>query len=263
MRNPIPNQWNVPQRIRARMGEGAGKQRAMIEEGHLLLVLHEVPKAGVADRVARLFWRDPSGAWKTQGQGAGVGALREHLSSFEQAVDRLEDRLRTAERAREWFDVLREATPLQRTAHHLAHALQTAREGIDDREVLNLRDRAVELERAIDLVTLEARDAIDFTTAQKAEAQAAVSLELAREGHKLNVITAVFLPITALASVFSMTLRSGLETWGEPWVFWGIVAGGVALALFMRSRLSTPAPVVAAPKKVDVDPTWSAEAVAD
>ena len=263
MRNPIPMQWNVPQRIRARMGEGAGKQRAMIEEGHLLLVLHEVPKAGVAERVARLFWRDPSGTWKTQGQGAGVGALREHVTSFERAVDELEERLRTAERARDWFDVLREATPLQRTAHHLAHALQTAREGIDDREVLNLRDRAVELERAIDLVTLEARDAIDFTTAQKAEAQAAVSLELARESHKLNVIAAVFLPITALASVFSMTLRSGLETWGAPWVFWGVVAGGVALALFMRSRLSTPAPTVVVPETKVAAATWEANALAE
>jgi Mg2+ and Co2+ transporter CorA len=126
-----------------------------------------------------------------------------------------------------------------------------------------LRDRAVELERAIDLVTLEARDAIDFITAQKAEAQAAVSLELAREGHKLNVITAVFLPITALASVFSMTLRSGLETWGEPWVFWGVVAAGVALALFMRSRLSTPAPPTP-PKKQAVEAlAWITSPVAE
>jgi hypothetical protein len=47
----------------------------------------------------------------------------------------------------------------------------------------------------------------------------------------------VFLPITALASIFSMTLKSGLEGWGV-WVFWLVVAAGVALGLSLRARLS-------------------------
>lgn len=239
MRNPIPTQWSVPEKFRARMGEGAGRQRAMVEEGHLLLVLHEVPEPKRPERTARLFWRDPTGEWKSQGLGGGVGPLKEHVSEFEFAVDGLEERLQSAERARDWFEILREATPLQRTAHHLAATLQAAREAIDDRELITLRDRANELERAIDLVTAEARDAIDFITAQKAEAQAAASAELSRESHKLNVVTAVFLPITALASIFSMTLKSGLES-AAPWLFWSIVALGVGIGLVMRGRLHTP-----------------------
>jgi hypothetical protein len=249
MKNPIPAQWNVPAKFRSRMGEGAGRQRHMAEDGHLLLILHDVPRPGLPERAARLFWRDKAGAWKTSGAGGGVGPLREHVADFERAVDALEERGRAAKSAREWFELLKAATPLQRTVHHLSRTLQAAREAVDDRELINLRDRASDAERAIDLLTLEARDAIDYVTARQAEAQAALSLQLARESHKLNVVAAVFLPITALASVFSMTLKSGLEGWG-PAVFWLIVAAGVALGLFMRSRLATATPA-AEPRRAD------------
>ena len=126
---------------------------------------------------------------------------------------------------------------LHRTSRNLLRTLQEAREAIDDRELINLRDRAGEVERASELVVSEARDGLDFTSAQQAEAQAKVSLQLAREGHKLNTIAAVFLPITALASIFSMTLRSGLERWFSPWLFWFIVAAGVALGMTMKAQL--------------------------
>lgn len=242
----------VPAKFRARMGEVAGRQRAMVDEGHLLLVLHEVPVPARRERGARLFWRAPDGEWKTQGMGNGPGPLRDHVAEFELAVDELEERLRQATRALDWFEVLREATPLQRTAHHLAATLQAAREAIDDRELINLRDRANEVERAVDLITAEARDAIDFIAAQKAEAQAATSVELSRESHKLNVVAAVFLPMTALASIFSMTLHSGLEGVGSPWLFWLVVGLGVVLGGVMRGRLSLPghSPVARQPEQV-------------
>lgn len=237
MKTLIPGQWAVPKRFRERVGESAGRQRQMTEDEHLLLVLHAVPEPGVAERAARLFWRDKAGAWKSAGQGSGVGALRGHLGEFEDAVDRQEQRLRAASSATEYFEVLKAATPLHRTSRNLLRTLQEAREAIDDRELINLRDRAGEVERAAELLVSEARDGLDFTSAQQAEAQAKVSLELARDGHKLNTIAAVFLPITALASIFSMTLRSGLETWFSPWLFWVIVAAGVGLGFTMKARL--------------------------
>ena len=240
MKTLIPSTWAVPKRFRERVGERVGRQRQMSEDGHLLLVLHEVPRAGEAEREGRLFWRDKKGEWKSAGQGSGVGALRQHLSQFEEAAEQVEARLRGASTAAEFFEVLKAATPLHRPSRNLLRTLQEAREAIDDRELINLRDRAGEVERAAELLVAEARDALDFTTAQQAEAQAKVSLELARDGHKLNTIAAVFLPITALASIFSMTLRSGLETWASPWLFWLIVAGGVALGWRMNARLRSP-----------------------
>ncbi len=237
MKSPIPNQWLVPKRFRERVGEIAGRQRAMVGEGHLLLVLHEVPKPGVPERAARLFWRDKMGAWKAAGLGNGVGPLRQHVTEFEEAVDALEERLRGATTAMQYFQVLKAATPLHRTARNLLRTLQEAREAIDDdRELINLRDRAGEVDRASELLASEARDGLDFTSAQQAEAQAKVSLQLAKDSHKLNTIAAVFLPITALASIFSMTLHSGLES-APPWLFWMIVVAGVALGFTMKARL--------------------------
>lgn len=238
VKTAIPKGWAVPAKFRARMGENAGRQRHMVDEGHLLLVLHEVPTPEQSARVAQLFWRDKQGAWKSSSGGGGVGALRDHLVAFERAVEAMEERAQVASSARAWFELLKEATPVQRTAHHLSSTLQAAREALDDRELINLRDRALEVERAVDLLTLEARDAIDFVTAQQAEAQAAHSLALARESHRLNIITAVFLPITALASIFSMTLKSGLESWLEPWPFWAVVAVGVVFGVVMNAKLS-------------------------
>ncbi len=248
MKTLIPASWAVPGRFRARVGEAAGRQRQMVDDGHLLLVLHAVPKAGDSERTARLFWRDKLGPWRGSGQGSGVGPLREHVTSFEDAVEALEERLRVAKTAKAFFSALQAATPLHRTARNLLRTLQEAREAVDDRELINLRDRAGEVERGAELVVTEARHGLEYTSARQSEAQATVSLELARESHKLNTIAAVFLPITALASIFSMTLRSGLESWQSPGLFWIIVAAGVALGFAMKSRLSRGPEVGAAPE---------------
>ena len=40
----IPPTWSLPEAIRVRLGQTTyGRQRAMFEEGHLLLVLHKPP----------------------------------------------------------------------------------------------------------------------------------------------------------------------------------------------------------------------------
>ena len=125
MKTLIPSSWAVPKRFRERVGERVGRQRQMGEEGHLLLVLHEVPEAGDAEREGRLFWRDPAGAWKSAGQGSGVGALRQHVSQFEEAAERCEELLRGAKSAAEFFQVLKTAA-----SHHpqpAAHVAGSAR----------------------------------------------------------------------------------------------------------------------------------------
>ena len=110
MKSLIPAQWGVPKRFRERVGESVGRQRQMTEDGHLLLVLHAVPEAGVAERAGRLFWRDPLGAWKSAGQGSGLGAVRGHLGEFEEAVDALEQQLRDSKTAQAYFEVLKAST---------------------------------------------------------------------------------------------------------------------------------------------------------
>ena len=50
----LPATWEVPAEFRSRLGEKAGRQRAMMAEGHLLLVLHAPPKKDEPDRKGRL-----------------------------------------------------------------------------------------------------------------------------------------------------------------------------------------------------------------
>jgi Mg2+ and Co2+ transporter CorA len=107
---------------------------------------------------------------------------------------------------------------------------------VDDRELILARDRAGEAERRLETLVNEARDGINFTSALRAEEQAETAQRLSEESHRLNRTTALFLPMTALASVFSMTLQNGFETTAAPWPFVIVVAAGAAISLAMRPR---------------------------
>jgi len=56
----IPHNWQIPEAIRSRVGTHTyGRQRAIIEEGHLLLILHNKPEPDQDEREGTLFWRTP------------------------------------------------------------------------------------------------------------------------------------------------------------------------------------------------------------
>lgn len=213
----LPRDWNqLPDAISRRLGDGYGRQRALIADGHLLLVLHEPPVTGTAERAGRLFWRAADGFWRSDRGRHGVGEVKALIDGYRSAIDGLEDRIGTAESAEDWFTVLREVRPLSRAARHLHAALQQAREGIGDPALISLRDAANEQERAADLVQGDAQGGLDFTVARRAE-------DHARAQHRLNVLAAVFFPITAIATIMGMNLQHGLEG-GPVWWFWCVAA---------------------------------------
>ena len=76
----LPPTWDVPAEFRERLGEKVGRQRAMLADGHLLLVLHRPPKGNDPERTGRVFWRKPDGAWQSSDLGNGVAALSRHLA---------------------------------------------------------------------------------------------------------------------------------------------------------------------------------------
>jgi hypothetical protein len=128
MSNVIPHNWDVPQVFRGRFGTHAGRQRVMTADGHLLVILHQVPH-GDEDRAARLFWRKPDGTWKSSGSGAtSAAALRAHVEEFATAVDAMETRAARATRASDWFALLHDSAPLLRTVRGLSATLQEARD---------------------------------------------------------------------------------------------------------------------------------------
>lgn len=232
----IPYMWDVPSGIRERFGQKSrGKQRAMSMDGHLLLVLHKAPQRGARDREAVLFWRKPDGEWECSEREKGIRALRKHLEEYEVAEERFRTTYEQAESAEDYFRVLEQMTPLHHAAKNLHATLQSAREAVpDDRDLIDLRDQAYTLERTLDLLYTDAKNAIDFSIARRAEEQARISMQALQTAHRLNILAALFFPLMALSSVFGMNLRSGFEG-VSVWVFWFVFLVAIVLGFVIST----------------------------
>ena len=240
MSNVIPHNWEVPQVFRGRLGTHAGRQRVMHADGHLLLILHEAPgKAEATERGARLYWRKPDGTWKSTGSSvATIAALRAHVEELDAVADAMEVRANKASRAADWFALLHESAPLLRVVRGMSATLQEARDlAKTDRDLIALRDAAQEIERAIDLIHGHARAGLDFAIAKAAEDNATHTKHVQESGHRLNLIAATFLPITALGSLLGMNLVHGFEKWQAPWAFWAVAAAAFLLGIIVRASL--------------------------
>ena len=69
-------------------------------------------------------------------------------------------------------------------------------------------DHAGDAARTCKLLQADARNSLDFLITRQGEIQAAHSRETERAGHRLNVMAAIFLPLTDVSSVFGMNLQS-------------------------------------------------------
>lgn len=236
---PIPARWDVPDAIRVRLGREAGPQRAMIESDNLLVILHEPPEPDGSERQPAVFWRNPAGEWKVNRQQSRPGGISDLLKSYEDILLKLETAETRATTAQEYHNVLEAVAPVLRATRGVHRALQQAREMVrDDREVINHRDRAAALERTAELILQDAQFGISFIAARQSESQAESARSMAETAHRLNIMAALFLPVTAVASVLSMEVHSGLSDTREN--FWLIVGGsfvlGLLVALSVRKR---------------------------
>jgi Mg2+ and Co2+ transporter CorA len=244
MSKVIPHNWDVPKVFRDRLGTHAGRQRTMHAEGHLLIILHEVPKAEDTERSARLYWRKPDGSWKSTGSGAtNIAAMRAHVEEYSAAVDQLEARAAAAKRASDWFELMHDSAPLLRAARGMTAALQEARDlAKTDTQLIAARDTAQDTERAVELIHGHARAGLDFTIAKSVEDNADNSRHVLESGHRLNLIAATFLPITALGTILGVNLEHGLEKWNSPYAFWIFVGVAFLLGFIVRASLPKPKP---------------------
>ena len=259
MRFGIPHDWQLPAPLTSRLGDTVGRQRAMAAEGHLLLVLHEPPLPGTPERAGRLFWRDPSGEWKSKGLGDGPQSLKRHVTEFAERVEELEKHWQFAATAEDFFLLLRALAPLHRTARNLHATLQQARELVpDDRNLLNLRDQIGEIERGIELLHGDAKNGLDYTVAHQAERQAARTYDMAVAAHRLNLLAAMFFPVATLSTiygaVFGMILAHGDQGWSTPALFWvllgfGLLGGLILARVVARKPVPIAEPVKGKPKR--------------
>ncbi|MDY6939732.1 MAG: CorA family divalent cation transporter [Cyanobacteriota bacterium] len=231
----VPLEWKIPDKIRSRLSQKGGRQRAMVADGHLLLVLHKVPEPGTSDRQIVFFWRSPDGNWHYSKGRGGLPMLKKHLEEYGSTIDQLDAAYRQSSAATDYFRILQSAFPLHRASKRLHQTLQSARESLPQvEELIELRDWAGEFDRISELLQIDVKNALDLTIATQAEEQAHFGREVARTSHRLNLLVAFFLPLTAIASLFGMNLSSGLED-TSPWVFWAIFGLGLFLGFTIRS----------------------------
>jgi Mg2+ and Co2+ transporter CorA len=229
----IPPGWNLPDPIRARLGQKTfGRQRIILEDGHLLIILHKPPTAEDTTREGVLFWRTPDGNWKWT-RGIGAAALAAHVQSYADHEAALSSAFDEAKDAESLYEIQAEVTPVARSARNMHTALQAARDAVKaDKMLIDVRDRAYEIERNLELLLDDIRNMIQFRSIKEAEEQSRLSSEALRASHRLNVLAAIFLPLTAITGVFGMNFASGFDQTSAPF-FWVIffAAAGLGFAL--------------------------------
>ena len=229
----LPGGWELPEKIIQRFGQkGAGRQRAMIADGHLLLVLHTVPAPKTDEREPMFFWRKPTGEWIFIGKGDGLNGLRKHVQAYEDAAQKMGEAYKHAANAEDYFTILDDLVPLFHSARNLHATLQDARESIpEDRDIIDLRDAAYEIERDLDLLHADSKNALDFSMAKQAEEQARIGMQELKSAKRLNMLAAIFFPLTAIAGVFGMNLPHGFEQ-APIAAFWSVFVFGILLGIF-------------------------------
>jgi hypothetical protein len=132
------------------------------------------------------------------------------------------------------FNLVEALTPLTRAARNMHQALQTAREAVKgDTFLIETRDLAYEITRNLELLLEDVRNAIQYRMAREAEEQAKSSKEALHASHRLNILAALFFPLTAIASLFGMNLAHGLDE-KSPVMFWLIFVAGTGLGFAMK-----------------------------
>lgn len=237
----LPKTWDLPEAIRVRLGDEPGRQRLMDEDGHLLLLLHAPPRPEDDERrISAAFWCNPQGEWKSSPASGGIGALQAHLAAYRGAARELDEAVERAQSPRGYFDVLRAAHPLRRSARNLLEVMDAARKARPgERRLIVLRDEAVEVERGTDLVVKDASSGLEFALAESGERQAHEARATAAEARRLNRLVAFFFPLATLVGVFSV--RNPREVMaGEG--FWWVLAAGVLLGFLVRGLVGSRPP---------------------
>lgn len=203
--SPLPKTWEIPSKLRDRLSDRAGRQRALFEDGHLLLVLHYPPKPDEVERRGRYFWRKPDGGWTCHDGAAGPASLSQHLDEYSHAVRHFDMQEEDAADASAYFKVVGGLTPLLRAATHLHQVLQDARKLVpEDRVLIRVRDQAYELERTVELLHANAKNGLEFEIAKQGESEARSSRQMARSAHRLNVLAAFFFPLATISGVLGI-----------------------------------------------------------
>lgn len=164
------------------------------------------------------------------------------LGQYEKAIEKLQQAEDAAVSARQYFELLNALNPLVRSARNLHDALQEGREAAsNDRQLLLWRDRAYAISRSADLLHNDAKNALDFAVAERAEQEAESSRRALTAAYRLNILVACFFPIATLAAIFGVNLRHGLEGYDAahaPYPLLLVLGVGLVLGLILTGFIN-------------------------
>jgi Mg2+ and Co2+ transporter CorA len=254
-----PKIWDLPFGIRRQLSRRSGRQIAISDDGHLFIVLCNVPrdKTNSGERV--FFWRNREHEWHYSERGGGFSSLEKLVQAYDDRVAELEESLENAGDSESRFRVLDEVTPVLRSARNLSDALHKAFElseqqaeevrrpkepgrsdGIspkelgEDQEVTKIHtifEQASEVARAAEILKSETESAIQFAHARQQEIQSHYVKQQSRAAHRLNILAATFLPVATISSVFGMNLASGFE--GSHLLFWLVLMASIGVGAWI------------------------------
>lgn len=231
----LPAAWNVPAEFRDRLGKQVGRQRTMVAEDHLLIILHAPPDPEDAYRKGRFFWREPDATWHSNEFKGGPDALNRHMEEFQLLLEDFDEKVDQATSSLDYLNVLNHLGPIYRALSHMTQALQIARESIPkDKLLIDYRDNAYRLERTAELLIADAKNALEYIVAQQAEEQAKVSARIELSTYRMNLLIAYFFPIATLSTIFGSNFRHGYEQYLTPYPFWIMVATGLGLGFVIH-----------------------------
>lgn len=205
----------------------------------LLLVLHEVPQPGIAERAALLFWKQRNRQWVDASGRQGLVGVQELLDRFERTIDSHEKVIGEADTAVEIFAILRHASPLARTSRNLKTALQQCLEmEPEDHTVRGLSDRAREIERAAELLYADSQMVWEFWRAKRSENLLGMFHRLSKIAFRLCLLEGIFLPVVALGGLTAMNVHPSGWVKAAFWAlfFLGLAPGGLLLWVTWRDK---------------------------
>lgn len=222
----MPTHYALERDLLEQLSGRPGHQRCVVGRDELLLILHEVPKAGVPERDAVFFWRSRDGRW-FQPDGEGLKGLGDLLDRYAKAIDENEEILEKTDEAEDLFRVLKHAGPLTRSSRNMVVALeQVLAQEPDDRLIRTYRDRSREIERAAELLHADGRETLLFWQAEAAEEHTKSAARFGNILFKLNLVTGFFLPLVAFGGLFGMNVDLPEFTQG---MFWWIFLGALGV----------------------------------
>ena len=166
-------------------------------------------------------------------------AIQNLIDEYVKSIDYFDGQEELAHRAAEYLPLLDGLSPLMRAARNLYEVMQEARQLAPEvRELIDLRDRAYEMSRTVELLYQDAKNSMDVAVVRRAEEQATASHHMSVSAHRLNTMAAIFFPLATLGTIFGTTFT---ENWSwsataGPFVLFlliGLIAG-VGLAMFVR-----------------------------